>query len=162
MRQARPRTGLPAVLPFLLALGLAGAAAAQTPDLLQPKGHFKIERPRHLDSADALALYENIRDEMHRVYVRVGLPEIADFSNWRRYNAAPYVSATHGQRYVNNYANSLARAYGRFEQSGPMPEGAVLAKDSFTVTQGGDVFAGALFVMEKMAPGFHPPSHDWS
>lgn len=42
-----------------------------------------------------------------------------------------------------------------------MPAGAILAKDSFTVTRGGEVFAGALFLMEKMAAGFDPESHDW-
>ena len=42
-----------------------------------------------------------------------------------------------------------------------MPEGAVLVKDSFAVTQRGEVFSGPLFVMEKMAPGFRPESRDW-
>ena len=60
----------------------------------------------------------------------------------------------------NNYANSEANAYGR-EGAGPMPEGAVLAKDSFTVTRQGDVFTGPLFLMEKMPPGFAPDSRDW-
>jgi hypothetical protein len=42
-----------------------------------------------------------------------------------------------------------------------MPEGAVLAKDSFTVTGQGDVFTGPLFLMEKMRPGFSAASRDW-
>ena len=60
----------------------------------------------------------------------------------------------------NNYANGLANAYGR-QGAGPMPEGAVLAKDSFTVTGQGDVFTGPLFLMEKMEPGFSPEGRDW-
>ena len=42
-----------------------------------------------------------------------------------------------------------------------MPQGAILAKDSFAVTEIGDVFSGPLFVMEKMQPGFNPASADW-
>ena len=42
-----------------------------------------------------------------------------------------------------------------------MPEGTVIAKDSFTVTDDGDVYPGPLFLMEKMAPGFSPQTGDW-
>ncbi len=157
----RRTTAGPAALVLLLGLLAPGGAAGQSVEQLQPKGHFKIERPRLLNAAEALVLYDNIREQMHAIYAYAKLPAIARFSEWRRYNTAPYVSATHGQRYVNNYANRTARAYGRYEDSGPMPEGSVLVKDSFTVTQDGDVFASALFVMEKMAPGFNAVSHDW-
>ena len=51
---------------------------------------------------------------------------------------------THGARYVNNYANDIgADNYALFEEAGPAPVGTVLAKDSFTVTAGGRVGAGA-------------------
>ena len=80
---------------------------------------------------------------------------------WPRYNAEPYRSAQHGERFVNNYANDKARAYRLYEDSGPMPVGAILVKDSFAVTQRGDVFSGPLFVMEKMPPDFEPSSGDW-
>jgi hypothetical protein len=42
-----------------------------------------------------------------------------------------------------------------------MPEGAALAKDSFTVTADTAVFAGALFIMEKLAGGASPATGDW-
>ena len=42
-----------------------------------------------------------------------------------------------------------------------MPEGSVLAKDSFEVTTRGDVVTGPLALMEKMEPGFDPESRDW-
>jgi hypothetical protein len=82
------------------------------------------------------------------------------YSTWRRYDRVPYLSASHGNRIINNYANAKARAYGR-EDAGPMPVGAVLAKDSFTVTAQEDVFTAPLFVMEKMAPGFSAKTGDW-
>jgi len=39
--------------------------------------------------------------------------------------------------------------------------GAVLVKDSFTVTDDGEIFAGALFVMEKLSPEAYPDTGDW-
>ncbi len=68
---------------------------------------------------------------------------------------------THGQRYVNNYANRLARDYGRFEDAGRLPVGAVIAKDSIAITAAGEVFPGPLFIMEKMPEGFSNASGDW-
>jgi hypothetical protein len=42
-----------------------------------------------------------------------------------------------------------------------LPAGSVVAKDSFAVTAAGDVFAGPLFIMEKMSQGFNAASRDW-
>lgn len=152
-----------AILYPLLLLGALYALPghAQVVDLARPERHLSIERPRVLSDAEAIVIYENIRERMHAGYGRAGNPAIADLCAWPRYNRAPYLSVTHGRRYINNYANRLARAYGRYEEAGPMPVGAVLAKDSFTVTRQGAVFAGALFLMEKMPAGFNPASHDW-
>ncbi len=83
------------------------------------------------------------------------------YRTWRRYNRTPYLSATHGNRYVNNYASAEARAYGRGESAGTLPVGSLLAKDSFEVTELGDVLIGPLALMEKMAPGFHAEGRDW-
>jgi hypothetical protein len=146
---------------MLFSAGVAGSALGQPDDLLHPEQHLTIDTPGVLSDAKALAVYERIRKRMHDAYALAGIPAIAHFGEWRRYNTAPYISATHGQRYVNNYANRTARAYGRFEKAGPLPAGSVLAKDSFTVTDDGEVFSGALFVMEKMPPGFNEESHDW-
>ena len=84
------------------------------------------------------------------------------YQGWTRVNTAPYVSATHGSRYVNNYPGpEAAQAYGEFEEIGAMPAGGRIAKDSFTVTPDGRVGVGPLFVMEKMAEGFNATSDDW-
>ena len=98
-----------------------------------------------------MSIYERIRDEMAAAYRVSRDPVATRFYAWRRYNRAPYLSATHGDRYVSNYANALARDYGR-PGAGPMPVGAVLAKDSFTVTARGDVFTGPLFLMSTTSP----------
>ena len=85
------------------------------------------------------------------------------YQGWERLNTMPYVSATHGNRYVNNYPGPEAvAAYGRFEEVGDaMPVGGRIAKDSFTVSPDGRIGVGPLFVMEKMAEGFNAASDDW-
>jgi hypothetical protein len=79
-----------------------------------------------------------------------------------RYNRVSYVSFTHGGRLVNNYANSVARNYGAFEDAGVMPVGSIIAKDSFRPGGNGKRFQpGPLFIMEKMPAGFNADTMDW-
>ncbi len=160
-----PRRGV--VLAVLLAVAQAGSCPVWAQDSdppaesEQPTRHFEIDRPAELSDAAALTLYQRVLDEMAAGYSLSRDPVAEAYRDWRRYNKTPYRSATHGQRFVNNYGNMKAKAYGKHEQSGEMPVGAVLAKDSFAVTARGDVFLGPLFVMEKMNAGFNPKSGDW-
>ena len=71
------------------------------------------------------------------------------------------MSGTHGNRYVQNYGNAKAKAYGKFESAGRMPVGVILAKDSFQVTGAGKVAVGPLFVMEQVSAGWNKASDDW-
>ncbi|MEZ5931478.1 MAG: hypothetical protein R3F54_05930 [Alphaproteobacteria bacterium] len=123
--------------------------------------HFTVEDPADLTPDAAEDIYVGIADDMAAAYALSRDPAAVGYRRWRRFNSAPYPSATHGSRYVNNYANGLAGAYGSAGLTEPMPEGAVLAKDSFSVTTAGTVFPGPLFLMEKMAPGFDPEARDW-
>ena len=114
-----------------------------------------------LTDAEARGAYACIRAAMAEGYAESGNRWAAAYSSWKTYAARPYVSDTHGARFVNNYANERGAAnYGLFESAGPAPEGTVLAKDSFTV-KGGRVAAGPLFLMEKMAAGFDADTRDW-
>jgi class 3 adenylate cyclase len=131
------------------------------PGIARPTRHFKVERPAELADADALTIYDRIVQNMVAAYKKSGNPHAEAYRSWRRYNTTPYLSATHGNRYVSNYANAQARAYGMAEQAGTLPEGSVLAKDSFEVTDRGDVLSGPLGLMEKMKPGFNPEGRDW-
>ena len=95
-------------------------------------------------------------------YAKSGNQWAASYRNWKNVAARPYVSDTHGARHVNNYANDVgADNYSLFEDAGPSPAGTVLAKDSFSVSGGGRVGAGPLFLMEKMEAGFDPDTGDW-
>lgn len=117
--------------------------------------------PVQLTDAEAVAAYDCLLNEMRAAYAKSGSPVATSYSEWRRYSKNAYVSATHGNRYVQNYANPAAKAYGAFENAGAMPAGAVVAKDSFSVKANGQVSAGPLFIMEKMPAGFYDDSDDW-
>jgi len=149
-----------AILLGLLAAGLAlelGAAPAEQ----RPAGHPPVADPAALGGARAEEVYQAIRAELMETYTEAGDPVTQAYQRWTRYNTAPYRSGPHGERFVNHYANAEAARYGRFERAGPMPEGAMVAKDSFMVTAGGEVKAGPFFLMEKREPGFDPATRDW-
>jgi hypothetical protein len=115
-----------------------------------------------------MAAYDCIRPMMQVAYGAASLNSASgedisgNYGDWERFSMVPYPAATHGGRYVSNYANGVAAdAYRTWEEGGPMPAGSVLAKDSFTVSASGEVAAGPLFAMEKMASGFDADSGDW-
>ena len=96
-----------------------------------------------------------------RGYARSGLEIARRFREWPRVNTAPYLSATHGNHYLNNFVNPAAAAYGCPGRTGILPVGAVIAKESFSVTESGGILLGPLFLMEKMPAGFNDASGDW-
>ena len=67
-----------------------------------------------LSDAEAVAAYDCLLNEMRAAYAQSGHPVAASYSEWRRYSKNAYVSQTHGSRYVQNYANPAAKAYGAF------------------------------------------------
>jgi hypothetical protein len=127
----------------------------------QPRRHFRETNPADFSPEEADAHYRELIQRMDAGYRTTNDPVAADYRNWTRYNLGPYRSATHGQRFVNNYANPTARAYGKFEDAGQLPVGSIIAKDSFTATADGQLRPGPLFVMEKMQPGFKYVTNDW-
>jgi len=138
---------------YLLSLGLTIAWAEEA--------HIKIDKPGEVTAAAAESLYQRIAGDARDGYAISRDPVAAAYLDWRRYNTGPYLSATHGNRYVNNYANDVAVTAGYGGRRAVMPPGAVLAKDSFTLTDDGEVFIGALFLMEKLPAGDSPSTADW-
>jgi len=124
-------------------------------------GHVAVENPATLSQSEANKIYDEIRGRMARGYELAGLSIIEKYQSWKRYNSAPYISATHGQRFVNSYANRRVKAYGNLSQGEKYPVGSVFAKDSLTVTDDNKIYPGAMFVMEKLATGTHPETADW-
>ena len=89
-------------------------------DAASPRRHFRLRDPKFLDAERAAEIYAIASAAMAVGYPLSGSPVARDYQNWRRYNSAPYLSATHGNHYLNNYANQRALAYG--ERRGRVPE----------------------------------------
>ena len=134
---------------------------APADDPKAPRRHFRIRDPAQLSDTEAALVYAQLKAQMAARYALSQYPGISDYQSWVRLNRVPYRSASHGQRYLNNYANETARAYARFEKAGTLPVGAILAKDSVTVRSDGSAMPGALFLMEKMPDGFNHASGNW-
>ncbi len=112
-----------------------------------------------LSDAQAAEIYEDILTAPNSY--AAGGDIGANYRGYTKYNTVPYVSPTHGGRYVNNYANGTASAYGKYEEFGKMPVGSILAKDSFIADAAGNATPGPLFLMRKMEAGFRPDFGDW-
>jgi hypothetical protein len=136
-------------------LSLNAQERPQSPD------HMMIADPASLSGERAEAVYQSIKDILRRQYMSSGDPVTAAFQSWRRPNREPYRSGVHGQRFVNHYANDLAQDYGDFKSGKPFPEGSIIVKDSFAVTETGEVMSGPMFLIEKKEKGFNPRSKDW-
>ena len=131
-------------------------------DPAAPRRHFRLVDPAKLPPRQASEIYAIIRQALQGGYARSGNAIAGGYQGWRRMNTAPYLSATHGNHYLNNYVNEAgAAAYSRFEKAGKLPVGSVIAKDSFSMTRGREILLGGLFVMEKMPGGFNDVTDDW-
>ncbi len=114
-----------------------------------------------LTDVESAKAYGCLLKELRAAYAKSGHGAAKAYARWKRYNTVSYVSETHGNRYVNNYANAKAKAYIRFEKLKRLPAGSVLAKDSFQVKAGGKLAYGPLFLMTKMGRGWSKASDDW-
>ena len=137
---------------------LSGASSAQETG---ETAHVPLENPAELSQAQANAIYDELKARLDALYAPANLELIKEYQSWKRYNSAPYISATHGQRYVNNFVNDIGKDYGKLKSGEVYPAGTVIAKDSITVTDDGKQFPGAMFVMEKLAAGTSPATADW-
>lgn len=141
---------------LLMLLPIANSALAE-----DPNAHLAIENPAELSKDEATAHYRSMSRRMARGYATAQLDILLNYQSWPLFNDAPYISATHGQRFVNSYANRMAHNYGTLQEGEVLPMGSVLAKDSMTVTDEGKIHPGAMFVMEKLAAGTSPETADW-
>jgi len=142
-------------------LGYADDTGEPADDPLVTDQHFSIENPQQVSDEEAERIYRDLLETMVDGYALSDVAIARDYPNWDRYSRVPYRSRAHGNRFVNNYANAIARDYGRYEQAGRMPEGSILVKDNITVTGEGVITPGALLIMEKMPTGFNAASGDW-
>ncbi len=140
---------------------LSGADSLSGSDVEEPHEHFTIAQAAKLDKGAALIAYNSLVGLMMRGYAVSAEPAARRYLAWRHFNDAPYPSAAHGNRYVNNYANAKAEAAGYGRSGSVMPPGAIVVKDSFTASEKGRLWPGALFIMEKLADAASPQTAGW-
>lgn len=120
------------------------------------------KRPPELTEEEAVTAYACAAPHMARAYRGSGRATADAYRGWARFNRVPYPAEAHGVRFMNNYANAVARdTYARWEGASAMPVGSVLAKDSFIVSRDGKLSVGPLFVMTKQGAGFSAVARDW-
>jgi hypothetical protein len=112
-----------------------------------------------LTDAELRALTDCVRPKLVAAFATSESPPARAYGNWRLYSSQPFGSE-HGS-YLEIFANEKAAAFGRFEDAGVLPEGAILAKHHFSVTGDGVIERGPLLMMEKMNAGFDPDTNDW-
>ncbi len=125
------------------------------------KSHITLKNPAVLSAVEAEEIYQAMKKQLDEAYAGARVPLIEGYQTWKRYNTGPYISATHGRRFVNNFAFGDNGTYGTLKDGESHPVGTVLAKDSITLTDKGTRFPGAMFVMEKLAEGRSPDTGDW-
>lgn len=143
-----------------------GSTASET-----PRRHFRMRQVVDLEPDEANRIYDLVSSALAKGYASSDFEGVDKYQTLTRYNNAPYLSSTHGNLYVNNYANQIADKYGGFEQAGQLPVGSIIFKDSFSVTEATQSFSGVsdshqiilgpLFIMRKMEPGFNRVTGDW-
>lgn len=116
-----------------------------------------------LTDAQAAELYECIEGKLLEGYNKSGKAVAGEYRNWFMPSTTPFISATHGKRFVNHYINDIGRdAYMSFNEDDlVMPVGSIAVKESYMIIKKGKVRRGPLFVMEKVAAGTFPDTDDW-
>jgi hypothetical protein len=112
-----------------------------------------------LTDAELRTLTDCVRPKLVAAFTNSESPPAREFGTWRLYSSQPFGSE-HGS-YLEIFGNAKAAAFGRFEDAGVLPEGAILAKSHFSVTENGTITRGPLLMMEKMPRGFDPEINDW-
>ena len=81
-----------------------GAAIAQSGN---ESGHITIEKAADLSPDEAERIYVRLSELMAKRYSIANMSVANEYRDWMRFNSGPYLSATHGNRYVNNFANTI-------------------------------------------------------
>ena len=117
---------------------------------------------------EAQKVYDCIEADLHAGYMKgdkkwIPAEFVADYRNWTLANTLPANPGFHGGRFLMTRINDVgAEAYLKFaEENVVIPAGTVIAKESFAVTEKGEVQPGPLFIMQKVAAGVSPETDDW-
>jgi len=144
-----------AALGAALFIALAGSASAQECVADKPAGE--------LEDAEIDALYDCIKGQLAEGY-QAGDNEVAKvYREWGTASVAPRVTGPHGDRFLMTFVNPVGYdEYVKFnEDDARMPQGTVIAKESFKLGKDNKVTRGPLFIMTKMGEGEVAETGDW-
>jgi cytochrome c553 len=153
------------------AIPLACPSLADGPSVQTKNAELRCRSDKpgsQLDLEDSARLWRCLAEDLVAGY-RTGdkrwIPEefIQDYRSWTSASEYPARSSVHGGRFLVTFVNPIGEeTYMRFADDGiTMPEGSVLAKESWTVDEKGHVAKGPLFIMQKVAQGMSPVTGDW-
>jgi hypothetical protein len=83
-----------------------------------------------------------------------------EYRTWKRVNVKPVMSEDHSDTWVVTYLNARAAGPALARQF-PLPEGAVVVKESFASVNQQPGARGPVYVMEKRGRGYNAPYADW-
>jgi hypothetical protein len=141
---------------------LVAHASRMAPGLLPPD-----DAPRPsvlptpvLSDGEAAATGDCMRPGLESRAAASDVPAMRPAAPWHRFSTQ-FFRSEHG-RYLEVWGNPLAADYARrWEDSIPLPVGAIVKKHGFTVLQSGETVYGPQFTMEKLPAGAAPQANDW-
>lgn len=144
-------------LAFAAGLAMAGSALACDPG----------KPGSELTGDEARAVYDCLAAALHDGYTSgakqwIPADKVQDYRAWTLASRFPAAPGFHDNRFLITWVNSVGAAeYMRYAEDPAIPAGTWIAKESFSVTDGGAVRPGPLFLMQKVAAGTSPETDDW-
>ena len=92
-----------AIIAFFMIGSLLSAGSVFGAEQTRQNAHIKIKDPLQLTPEKAEEKYRSIIESLQKMYAISKDPSAKNYLRWERSNSAPYLSGTHGNRYVNNY-----------------------------------------------------------
>jgi len=146
---------------------LLAACASGTSEVAKG-AECKASKPgSELSFEEANVVYNCISDALLAGYNTgdkrwVNADHVANYRNWTQASTLPANPGFHTERFLMTWVNDVgASEYLKYADNPTIPAGTVLAKESFSVTEGGKVVKGPLFLMEKAPAGAAPKTDDW-
>ncbi len=110
---------------------------------------------------DLSALYERERPGLIEGYQRKANPYAMAYPEYRAASTFPAKPGVHSDRYLMTYVNDVGFETYTDYGAGPMPEGSIIAKESFKLRPNGDFYPYSLFIMEKVGAEQAPDTDGW-
>lgn len=112
--------------------------------------------PAEMSHEEALSVYQCFADQLHAGYNGVDASwqpagMVKDYRDWVQVSTIPAAPGFHGGRFLVTWVNETgAEAYTQYAEDPEIPIGTLIAKESFQVTDAGELKPGPLFLMEKV------------